>query len=157
MKKGFLFLLSLFISHSALAESDMDLALKSIGAVDEDYRYTDHELVAAFFRVTTSQYAQSLPIDVYSFTRIHSAMFTPYYANISYSYTLPLTSDEIRGVIAELSSKESLQEACIDGYIPNEFMLANNYTLVYSYSDNSYRPLADVKMNLSTCLDALTN
>lgn len=157
MKKGFLFLFSLFIAHSALAESDMDLALKAIGVIDEDYRYTDDELVAAFFRLATTQYAQSLPSDINSFTRIQSAMFTPYFANVQGMYTIHFTEDEKHEVIENLSSKQTLQELCIDYFIPNEFMLANNYNLVYSVHDQDYRPLADVKMNIRTCLDALTN
>lgn len=150
-------MLSLFISHSALAESDMDLALKSIGVIDEDYRYTDHELAAAFFRFTTTQYAKSLPSDINSFSRIQSAMFTPYFADVQGMYTIPFTEDERREVINNLSSKQMLQELCIDYFMPNEFMLANNYTLIYSFHDQDYRLLSNVKINISTCLDALTN
>ncbi|WP_227535593.1 hypothetical protein [Psychrobacter sp. YP14] len=157
MKKGFLFLLSLVLSHSALAESDVDLALKAIGVIDEDYKYTDDDLAAAFFRLTTTQYAQSLPSDINSFTRIQSAMFTPYFADVQAMYTIHFTEDERREVINNFSSKQLLQELCIDYFIPNDFMLANNYTLIYSFHDQDYRRLADVQINSRTCLDALTN
>ncbi|WP_019672671.1 hypothetical protein [Psychrobacter lutiphocae] len=147
----------MFLSHAAFAESDIDKALKSIGLIDESYVYiADEALVSEFFRYTTNQYAQSLPSDINSFSRIQSTMFTPYFADVQGMFTIPFTADERREVINALSSKELLQELCIDYFIPNEFMLANNYMLMYTFNDQDYRLLKKVQVNTFTCLDALT-
>ena len=137
------------------AESELDDLLKYAGIVDEDYVYTDIKLAAEFFRLSTNQYAQSLPMNVNSYIQIESAMMTPYFSNVEAIYTIPFDATERRAVIQELSSMEALKETCIDNYIPNDFMLANNYTLVYSYSDQDYRPLAKVTMNINSCYEAL--
>lgn len=157
MKKGCLFLFSLFTCHTAIAESDVDQTLKSIGLVDENYVYIDDEaLVTEFFRYTTNQYAQSLPTNLNSFIQMYSAMMTPYLGNFEAIYTIPFNDEDKAAIAQELSSKEVLQNACIDYYIPHEFMLANNYTLIYSYSDQNFRPIAKVTMTLESCYEALS-
>ena len=155
MKKLLLTTMFVIISGVAHAESELDDLLKSAGIVDGDYVYTDTKLAAEFFRLSTNQYAQSLPMNVNSYIQIESAMMTPHFGNFEAIYTVPFDATERRAVIQELSSMEALQIACIDHYIPNDFMLANNYTLVYSYSDQDYRPLAKVTMNINSCYEAL--
>lgn len=155
MKKLLLTTIFVIISSVAHAESELDDLLKSAGIVDEDYVYTDTKLAAEFFRLSTNQYAQSLPMNVNSYIQIESAMMTPYFSNVEAIYTIPFDATERRAVIKELSSMEALKETCIANYIPNDFMLANNYTLVYSYSDQDYRPLAKVTMNINNCYEAL--
>ena len=155
MKKLLLTTIFVITSNVAHAESELDDLLKYAGIVDEDYVYTDTKLAAEFFRLSTNQYAQSLPMNVNSYIQIESAMMTPYFSNVEAIYTIPFDATERRAVIKELSSMEALKETCIDNYIPNDFMLANNYTLVYSYSDQDYRPLAKVTMNINNCSEAL--
>lgn len=156
IKKALLLSLSLFIAPVAFADSEMDEVLKSIGLVDSQYRYTNDKLATEFFRVATNQYAQSLPVNINSYVQIYSAMMTPYYGNFEAIITLPLTDSEREVFIQELTSLENLQQICLDYYVPNNFMAANNYTLVYSYSDQNYRPLAKLTMNTDKCLNAFT-
>ena len=155
MKKLLLTTLVVLISGVAHAESELDNLLKSAGIVDVDYVYTDIKLAAEFFRLSTNQYAQSLPVNVNSYVKLDSVMMTPYFGNSEAMYTQPLNANERMLLIQELSSVEMLKEACIDYYIPNDFMLANNYTLIYSYSDQDYRPLAKVTMSIDNCYEAL--
>lgn len=155
MKKILLAMLFATVSNVGHAESELDDLLKYAGIVDADYVYTDTKLAAEFFRLSTNQYAQSLPMNINSYIQIESAMMTPYFSNVEAIYTVPFDATARKAVIQELSSMEALQIACIDYYIPNDFMLANNYTLVYSYSDQDYRPLAKVTMNIDSCYEAL--
>jgi len=155
MKKLFLTTMFVLTSSVTYAESELDDLLKYAGIVDADYVYTDTKLAAEFFRLSTNQYAQSLPMNINSYIQIESAMMTPHFGNVEAIYTVPFDATERKAVIQELSSMEALQIACIDYYIPNDFMLANNYTLVYSYSDQDYRPLAKVTMNIDSCYEAL--
>ena len=156
MKKLLLTTMFVLISSVTHAESDLDNLLKSAGIVDEDYTYRDTNLAAEFFRLSNNQYAQSLPVDINSYIQIESVMMAPYFGIFEGIYTIPFDAADRRAVIQELSSIETLQIACIDYYIPNDFMLANNYTLVYSYSDQDYRPLAKVTMNINNCDEALS-
>lgn len=157
MKKAILLSLSLLLTPAAFAASEMDEALLSVGLIDKNYEYTHKALVTEFFRLVTSDYSQSLPMDTNSYTRIQSMMLTPHYGSVDVLFTLPLTPDERKLLIDELSSKEVLKEACLDYYLPNKFMLANHFTMVYSYSDKNFRPLKDIKMNADTCINALIN
>jgi len=143
------------VSNVGHAESELDDLLKYAGIVDADYVYTDTKLAAEFFRLSNNQYAQSLPVDINSYIQIKNAMMAPYFGIFEGIYTIQFDATNRRSVIQELSSIETLQKACIDYYIPNDFMLANNYTLVYSYSDQDYRPLAKVTMNIDSCYEAL--
>ena len=155
IKKAILLSLSLLVAPMAFAASEMDEALLSVGLINKNYEYIHKELITEFFRVVNNDYSQSLPMDINSYTRIQSLILTPYYGNVSVLYTLPLTADE-RDVLADtLSSKEMLKEACVDYYLPNKFMLANSYTMVYSYADQNHRALADIKMNADSCLNAI--
>lgn len=155
MKKIILAMIFATISSVTHAESELDDLLKYAGIVDADYVYTDTKLAAEFFRLPTNQYAQSLPMNINSYIQIESAMMTPHFGSFEAIYTVPFDATERKAVIQELSSMETLQIACIDYYIPNDFMLANNYTLVYSYSDQDYRPLAKITMNIDSCYEAL--
>jgi len=155
IKKAILLSLSLLVAPMTYAASEMDEALLSVGLINKNYEYIHKELITEFFRVVNNDYSQSLPMDINSYTRIQSLILTPYYGNVSVLYTLPLTVDE-RDVLADtLSSKEMLKEACVDYYLPNKFMLANSYTMVYSYADQNHRALADIKMNADSCLNAI--
>lgn len=155
IKKAILLSLSLLVAPMTYAASEMDEALLSVGLINKNYEYIHKELITEFFRVVNNDYSQSLPMDINNYTRIQSLILTPYYGNVSVLYTLPLTTDE-RDVLADtLSSKEMLKEACVDYYLPNKFMLANSYTMVYSYADQNHRALADIKMNADSCLNAI--
>ena len=155
IKKAILLSLSLLVAPMTFAASEMDEALLSVGLINKNYEYIHKELITEFFRVVNNDYSQSLPMDINNYTRIQSLILTPYYGNVSVLYTLPLTVDE-RDVLADtLSSKEMLKEACVDYYLPNKFMLANSYTMVYSYADQNHRALADIKMNADSCLNAI--
>ena len=157
IKKAILLSLSLLVAPMTYAASEMDEALLSVGLINKNYEYIHKELITEFFRVVTSDYSQSLPMDINNYTRIQSLMLTPYYGNVSVLYTLPLTPDERDYLSDKLSSKEMLKEACVDYYLPNKFMLANSYTMVYSYADQNHRPFADIKINGDSCYNALIN
>lgn len=155
IKKAMLLSLSLLLAPMAFAASELDEALQSVGLLNSNYEYTHKELVSEVFRLVTNDYSQSLPMDINNYTRIQSMMLTPHYGNVSVLYTLPLTPEERDFLTDELSSNEILKESCLDYYLSNKFMLANHYTLVYSYSDQNHRPLTDIKMTAETCLAAL--
>ena len=77
------------VSNVGHAESELDDLLKYAGIVDADYVYTDTKLAAEFFRLSTNQYAQSLPMNINSYIQIESAMMTPHFGNFEAIYTVP--------------------------------------------------------------------
>ena len=156
IKKAVLLSLSLLATPMAFAISEIDEALLSIGLVDENYEYTDEALATEFFRLTTNEVAKSLPSRLNVYIKLDSALMTPYSGRFNAVYTIPFTPSEREVVIQELSSIETLQETCLDYYLPNKFMVANDFNLIYAFHDENYRPLANVRMNVLTCYDALT-
>ena len=155
MKKLLIGLLSLMVAGNAFAESDLDRGLKELDVIDENYIYTDIDATAGFFTTVTDMYSKSLPMNFNRFIEVTGIMMTPYYGNFSYRYTIPLDAAERREVKESLASKQNVREVCEDSFLPEQFMAANNFTLVYSYMDVDYRPLADVTTSNAICDAAL--
>ncbi len=156
IKKVVALSLSLLAAPGVFAASELDEVLQSFGLVDSNYEYTNNALATEFFRLVTNEYAQSLPSHLNSYIKIDSATLTPYTGRFNAIYTIPFTPLQKEAVKQELSNVETLQHLCIDYYLPNQFMVANNYNVVYSFHDENYRPIVDVRMNVLTCYDALT-
>ena len=155
IKKLLIGLLSLMVAGSAFAESDLDRGLKELDLIDDDYVYTDVDLVTTFFNAVAENQAKSLPMIFNRFVEINGFMMTPYYSYSNYRYTIPFDADERKTVKKELSSKQNLREICEDYYMAEKFMQANNFTMVYSYMDVDYRALADITINNASCASAL--
>lgn len=155
MKKLLIGLLSLMVASAVFAESDIDKGLKELDVIDEHYVYTDLDATANFFTMVTDIYSKSLPMNFNRYIEITGIMMTPYYGHFGYRYTVPLNATERREVKQNLASKQNVREVCEDSFLPEQFMAANNFTLVYSYMDVDYRPLADVTANNAICDAAL--
>ncbi len=146
----------MIVAGAAFAESELDGGLKELGIVDDNYVYTDIDLATTFFTIVTDTYAKSLPMNFNRFIEINGLMMTPYNSYTNYRYTIPFDTDERAMIKQELSSKQNLREICEDYFISEKFMQANNFTMVYSYMDVDYRPLANVTINNASCASALT-
>lgn len=155
MKKLLIAFLSMTVAGAAFAESDLDRGLKELDVIDENYIYTDIDATAGFFTMVTDIYSKSLPMNFNRFLEVTGIMMTPYYGNFSYRYTIPFDAAERREIKKSLASKQNVREVCEDSFLPEQFMAANNFTLVYSYMDVDYRPLADVTINNATCTSVL--
>ena len=155
MKKWLIGLLSLMVASTAFAESDIDKGLKELDVIDAHYVYTDVDATANFFTMVTDTYSKSLPMNFNRFIEVTGIMMTPYYGHFGYRYTVPLNATERREVKQNLASKQNVREVCEDSFLSERFMAANNFTLVYSYMDVDYRPLADVTANNDICNAAL--
>ena len=151
MKKWLIGLLSLMVASTAFAESDIDKGLKELDVIDAHYVYTDVDATANFFTMVTDTYSKSLPMNFNRFIEVTGIMMTPYYGHFGHRYTIPLNAAERREVKQNLASKQNVREVCEDSFLPERFMVANNFTLVYSYMDVDYRPLADVTANNDIC------
>ena len=151
MKKWLIGLLSLMVASAVFAESDIDKGLKELDVIDAHYVYTDVDATANFFTMVTDTYSKSLPMNFNRYIEITGIMMTPYYGHFGYRYTIPLNAAERREVKQNLASKQNVREVCEDSFLPERFMVANNFTLVYSYMDVDYRPLADVTANNAIC------
>lgn len=156
MKKLLIAFLSMTVAGAAFAESDLDRGLKELDIIDENYIYTDIDATAGFFTMVTDIYSKSLPMNFNRFLEVTGIMMTPYYGNFSYRYTIPFDAADRAIAKQELSSKQNLREICEDYFMSEKFMQANNFTLVYSYMDVDYRPLADVTTNNAICDAALS-
>ncbi|WP_250162871.1 hypothetical protein [Psychrobacter sp. WY6] len=155
MKKLLIILVSMTVAGAAFAESDIDKGLNELGIVDDNYVYTDVELATTFFTMVTETYAKSLPMSFNRFIEINGLMMTPYHSYTNYRYTIPFDAEDRAMVKQDLASKQNLREICEDYFISETFMKANNFTMVYSYMDSDYRPLAKVTINNATYASAL--
>lgn len=156
MKKWLIGLLSLMVASTAFAESDIDKGLKELGIVDEDYVYTDIDLVTTFFNVVTETQAKSLPMSFNRLVEINGFMMTPHYSYANYRYTVPLDAAERIEVKKSLASEQNVREVCEDSFYAEKFMQANDFTMVYSYMDIDYRALVDITINNAICDAALS-
>lgn len=156
MKKLLIAFLSMTVAGAAFAEFDLDRGLKELDVIDENYIYTDIDATASFFTMVTDIYSKSLPMNFNRFLEVTGIMMTPYYGNFSYRYTIPFDAAERMEIKKSLASKQNVREVCKDSFLPEQFMAANNFTLVYSYMDVDYRPLADVTTNNAICDAALS-
>ena len=155
MKKLLIAFLSMTVAGAAFAESEIDRGLKKFGIVDHNYVYKDIDLATNFFTIVTDTYVKSLPMNFNRFIEINGLMITPYYSYTNYRYTIPLDAEDRAIAKQELSSKQNLREICEDYFMSEKFMQANNFTMVYSYMDSDYRPLAKVTINNATCASVL--
>lgn len=151
MKKLLIILLSMTVAGAAFAKTEIDEGLKELGIVDHNYVYTDIDLATTFFTIMTDTYAKSLPMNFNRFLEVTGIMMTPYYGNFSYRYTIPFDAAERKEIKKSLASKQNVREVCEDSFLPEQFMAANNFTLVYSYMDVDYRLIADVTTNNAIC------
>ena len=62
----------------ALQPNAFDPALKKIGAVDENYRYSDFKAVSEYFRLLTTNLSYSYPVKLDATKSIESVYMTPY-------------------------------------------------------------------------------
>jgi hypothetical protein len=155
MKKLFIILLSMTVAGAAFAETEIDEGLKESGIVDHNYVYTDIDLATTFFTIVTDTHAKSLPMNFNRLIEVTGIMMTPYYGNFIYRYTIPFDAAERIDLKKNLSSKQNIREVCEDSFLPEQFMIANNFTLVYSYMDVDYRPIVNVTINNASCASAL--
>lgn len=151
MKKILVLLLSLTVANAALAESELDKGLKNLDIVDDNYVYTDFDLATSFFAAITANQAKSLPLSFNRFVEINGFMITPYYSYANYRYMIPLDAAERVEVKESLASEQNLREVCEDNFYADEFMKANDFTMVYSYVDIDYRALVNVTANNANC------
>jgi hypothetical protein len=155
MKKLFLTTMFVLTSSVTYAESEIDETLKSMDIIDENYVYLNTVLAADFFRFLNDEQAQSSPKNTNKSFKIEKMEMTPYFGQISTTYTIPLNADEKGQLIRDLSSVETLQNFCTDTFIPYKYMAANNVTFSYLYYDQDRQPLTSITMNKDTCHDAL--
>ena len=137
------------------AESEIDETLKSMDIIDENYVYLNTVLAADFFRFLNDEQAQSSPKNTNKSFKIEKMEMTPYFGQISTTYTIPLNADEKGQLIRDLSSVETLQDFCTDTFIPYKYMAANNVTFSYLYYDQDRQPLTSITMNKDSCYEAL--
>ena len=157
MKKLLIILLSMAVTVPAFAESELDNGLKELDIVDDNYVYTDLDLATVFFNAVTDSQAKSLPMSINRLVEITGIMMTPYYSNFMYRYTISFNAEEKAIVKQDLSSKQTLRDICKDYFFSERFMQANNFTMVFSYMDSDYRPIADITINKATCASALAS
>lgn len=155
MKKLFLTTMFVLTSSVTYAESEIDETLKSMDIIDENYVYLNTVLAADFFRFLNDEQAQSSPKNTNKSFKIEKMEMTPYFGQISTTYTIPLNADEKGQLIRDLSSVETLQDFCTDTFIPYKYMAANNVIFSYLYYDQDRQPLTNITMNKDICHDAL--
>ncbi len=155
MKKLFLTTMLVLTSSVTYAESEIDETLKSMDIIDENYVYLNTALAADFFRFLNDEQAQSSPKNTNKSFEIEKMEMTPYFGQISTTYTIPLNADEKDQLIRNLSSVETLQDFCTATFIPYKYMAANNVTFSYLYYGKDHQPLTSITMNKDTCHDAL--
>lgn len=155
MKKLFLTTMFVLTSSVTYAESEIDETLKSMDIIDENYVYLNTVLAADFFRFLNDEQAQSSPKNTNKSFKIEKMEMTPYFGQISTTYTIPLNADEKGQLIRDLSSVETLQNFCTDTFIPYKYMAANNVTFSYLYYDQDRQPLTSITMNKDICHEAL--
>lgn len=155
MKNLLLTTMLVLTSSVTYAESEIDETLKSMDIIDENYVYLNTVLAADFFRFLNDEQAQSSPNNTNKSFKIEKMEMTPYFGQISTTYTIPLNADEKGQLIRDLSSVETLQNFCTDTFIPYKYMAANNVTFSYLYYDQDRQPLTSITMNKDTCHDAL--
>ena len=155
MKKLLLTIIFLIISNVTHAESEIDETLKSMDIINKNYVYLNTALAADFFRFLNDEQAQSSSKNTNKSFKIEKMEMTPYFGQISTTYTIPLNADEKGQLIRDLSSVETLQNFCTDTFIPYKYMAANNVTFSYLYYDQDRQPLTSITMNKDTCHDAL--
>ena len=155
MKKLLLTTMFILTSSVTYAESEIDETLKSMDIIDENYVYLNTALAADFFRFLNDEQAQSSPKNKNKSFKIEKMEMTPYFGQISTTYTTPLNADEKGQLIRDLSSVETLQNFCTDTFIPYKYMAANNVTFSYLYYDQDRQPLTSITMNKDICHDAL--
>lgn len=155
MKKLLLTTMFVLTSSVTYAESEIDETLKSMDIINENYVYLNTALAADFFRFLNDEQAQSSPKNKNKSFKIEKMEMTPYFGQISTTYTIPLNADEKGQLIRDLSSVETLQNFCTDTFIPYKYMAANNVTFSYLYYDQDRQPLTSITMNKDTCHDAL--
>lgn len=155
MKKLLLTTMFILTSSVTYAESEIDETLKSMDIIDENYVYLNTALAADFFRFLNDEQAQSSPKNKNESFKIEKMEMTPYFGQISTTYTTPLNADEKGQLIRDLSSVETLQNFCTDTFIPYKYMAANNVTFSYLYYDQDRQPLTSITMNKDICHDAL--
>jgi len=155
MKKLLIVFLSMAVAVAAFAESDIDRGLKELDIIDDNYVYTDIDLAISFFTAVTENQAKSLPMSFNRYIEIIGLMMTPYSSYTNYRYTIPFDVEDRAMIKQDLVSKQSLREICEDYFMSEQFMKANNFTMVYSYMDSDYRPLADITINKANCASAM--
>lgn len=143
------------ISSGVSAASGIDTSLQADGIINENYVYTDISAASKYFYTLTEQYTQMLPKNLNDDVQINSTMMTPYFATIEASYCQPLTATEKNLLVEDISSVQSMQAACMDHFIPHEYMAANNYSLIFAFYDSDHQPLTNVTMTIDICRDAL--
>lgn len=155
MKKLLILLFSISFAGTALAESQEDRQLKAAGVIDDDYVYIDRDLATKTFAKATDNLAKTLPIKLNHSIEITSFMMNSYYSHTTYRFTSPLNTEDRAQMSRDLASAKNLNEMCKETFIANEFMKANNMTLVYSYVDIGYKPLVKITMNNKVCNKAI--
>lgn len=144
-------LLCLILSNVAFAESPADYELLDLGIVNSNYEYIDGDKATEFFREQTNALAASLPMKANSYIEVTLAMLLPSYAQVTYRLDLDLNTEEKKEISNTLSSNKYTKKSCIENFLINEYMVANNYTLVYDYQDINNEPLAQIYMNNKIC------
>ena len=152
MKKIISTLLCLFLSQAAVAGSQIDTMFQKAGIIDEDYLYTDIDIVRQAFKLASNEYAQSLPMQMNEVIEVYAVSFLPSTAVYEYRLTVPLTQSERQDFVQIMSSPETLQQSCEEFFLVNQYMVKNDVTLIYSYNDVDYRPLAKLIMRNDNCL-----
>lgn len=152
MKKIVSTLLCLFLSQAAVAGSQIDTMFQKAGIIDEDYLYTDIDIVREAFKLASNEYAQSLPMQMNEVIEVYAVSFLPSTDVYEYRLTVPLTQSERQDLIEVMSSPETLRQSCEDYFLVNQYMVKNDVTLIYSYNDVDYRPLAKLVMSNDNCL-----
>ena len=151
MKKLLLVLFSITFAAAACAESEADRLLKDAGLLDNDYVYVDTELITKLSKELTESYVKTLPVDLNYYMQITDFSVTPYYFKTTYRLVNPLNVADTATIKRELNSVETLRRGCALEFLVNEYMKANNMTLIYAYRDANDQPLAEVTMTNEIC------